>query len=77
MGADITPDDPVDIETLAADIQVQFRGRSVSVDEVIRYGLFRPHVLESHVRKAITALKKRQQACADGGHYHDVVSFSR
>lgn len=76
MGSDATPDDPVDVPTLAGEIHERFRGASVPVGEVVRYGLFRPHVLESHVRKAITILKKQQRAYPRGTRYHDVIRFS-
>jgi three-Cys-motif partner protein len=75
MTSDAMPGDPVDMENLAEEIQARYRGRSATVEEVIRFGLFRPHVLESHVRKAITILKRQQLLLPAGDHYHDALSF--
>lgn len=74
--AETTPDDPVDVETLAKDIHAHFNGRNPTLDEVIRYGVFKPHVLDSHVRKALTHLKARKMAKVTGRTYRDRVSFA-
>jgi len=76
MAADAAPADPVDIESLACDIHAHFHARSVTVDDVIRYALFKPHVLDSHVRKAFTRLKKAGLAHTTGTRYHDTIKFA-
>jgi hypothetical protein len=76
MGQDGAPQDPVDIEILARDIQIHFRGRSVTRAEVIRYGLFKPDVLDTHVTKAITRLKQAQVAFPSGTKYRDTIKFA-
>lgn len=76
MGTDVPLADPVDIDALAKDIQACFRGKSVTRDDVIRYGLFRPSVLETHVNKALTKLKQAKAAIPNGTRYRDTIKFA-
>lgn len=76
MGADAPVADPVDIDALAKDIQVCFRGKLVTRDDVIRYGLFKPNVLETHVNKALTRLKQAKAAMPCGPRYRDTIKFA-
>lgn len=76
MAADAPPQDPVDVESLARDIQSHFKGRSATRDEVIRYGLFKPDVLDSHVTKALTRLKQAKVAFPTGTKYRDTIKFA-
>jgi hypothetical protein len=76
MSGDTEVQDPVNVEDLAAEIRAAFRGQSPTFDDVVRYGLFKPNVLESHVGKAITILKKAKIAKANGTRYRDQISFT-
>ena len=70
------PEDPVDLERLADDLREHFKGTSVTHDEVIRYGLQKPSVLESHVKKALTRLKQIKMAESTGSRYRDAIKFA-
>jgi three-Cys-motif partner protein len=70
------PEDPVNVETLAQDLRERFKGKSVTRDEVIRYGLQKPAVLESHVKRALTRLKHGSMAESTGTRYQDTIKFA-
>jgi three-Cys-motif partner protein len=76
MGPDDPIQDPVDINALATDIEARFRGLSVTKDDVIRYGLLKPNVLETHVSKALTRLKLTKVASLSGTRYRDTIKFA-
>ena len=76
MGVDAPVDDPVDIEALAKDIRACFKGKLVRREDVIRYGLFRPNVLDTHVSKALTKLKQAKAAIPSGPKYKDTIRFA-
>jgi hypothetical protein len=76
MGTDVPPEDPVNIDTLATDILARFRGLSPTKDAVIRYGLMKPNVLETHVSRAITRLKQAKAAMPHGTKYRDTIKFA-
>jgi hypothetical protein len=68
-------DDPVDVDALAQEIREVFAGTTVTRDEVIRFGIFRPNVLETDVNKAITKLKQAGGARPSGPKYKDTIKF--
>ena len=76
MGAEAELNDPVDINELSANLGARFRGHGPTLDEVIRYGLFLPHVLESHVKRALTQLRKSEAVVATGDKWKDRVTFA-
>jgi len=76
MGVDSPIEDPVDIDALAKDIQSSFKGKLVTREDVIRYGLFRPNVLDTHVSKALTKLKQAKAAIPSGTKYKDTIRFA-
>ena len=76
MGVDAPVDDPVDIEALAKDIRACFKGKLVMREDVIRYGLFRPNVLDTHVSKALTKLKQAKAVIPSGPKYKDTIRFA-
>jgi len=76
MGEDGEQHDPVNIEALAVAIQTTFQGQAPTLDTVVRFGLFQPDVLESHVSKALTILKKRKVVTVAGFRYKDQVKFT-
>jgi three-Cys-motif partner protein len=69
-------EDPVNVDTLAKDLRERFKGKSVTRDEVIRYGLQKPAVLESHVKRALTQLKHGNLAESTGTRYQDTIKFA-
>jgi three-Cys-motif partner protein len=76
MSGEDTIDDPVDVDKLADSINAYFIGASPTLDEVIRFGLFQPNVLENHVHKAITKLKRTRGIKITGTRYRDRLYFS-
>ena len=77
MSAEAEGADPVDINALAADIEKHFRDRLPAKDAVIRYGLMKEHVLDSHVSKALTLLKKQGKVFFPSDiKYRDQIRFA-
>lgn len=75
MGPDADLVDPVDVQVLANNLLNRFRGKSVSLDDVIRYGLFLPDVLESHVKRALTLLRRSNSVTKSGDKWKDIIKF--
>lgn len=67
--------DPVDVNALAANIRATFQEMSPTFDEVVRYGLLKADVLESHVSRALTILKKAKAVNVIGPRYKDQIKF--
>jgi hypothetical protein len=77
MAAEAEPVDPVNIDALAADIASFFHGRSPTKDQVIRYGLMKPHVLDTHVTRALTRLKNQGRVVFRAElRYRDPIRFA-
>ena len=65
----------VDIRALAELLAAEFRGQSPTVEILIARGILEPRVLEEHVRKAISRLRREKRVAPSGRHYADAVVF--
>lgn len=65
----------VDINSLAEHLYNQFSNKSVTLEEVISLAIQLPSVLESHVRRALTSLKRSKRATYSKTRYQSVIRF--